>query len=314
MGLVHSLYTESFPPASKFSVSDIPDLTGRVIIVTGANTGIGKETAKALLAHNATVYLAARNENKTKQAIADLKQETGNEGIFLELDLSDLRSVKRAAEEYLRQGKDLHVLFNNAGVMGPPIDQLTKQGYDVQFGTNVLGHFYFTKLLLPALLRGAKSSPDGKARVVNTSSSTSLLVSSVDFNTLKDSPARFRKDTRTLYSQSKLGNVLFSNALARRYGDQGIVSASLNPGNLDSEIRRHGVSWGRKLIGPLILYPSYLGALTQLWAGTSTEGAQMNGKYLIPWARIGNRPNPAAYDEKLQDDLWDWMEEQVKEL
>ncbi|PPR04095.1 hypothetical protein CVT24_010668 [Panaeolus cyanescens] len=276
--------------------------------------GIGKETAKALLAHNATVYLAARNENKTKQAIADLKQETGKEGIFLELDLSDLRSVKRAAEEYLRQGHDLHVLFNNAGVMGPPIDHLTKQGYDAQFGTNVLGHFYFTKLLLPALLRGAKSSPDGKARVVNTSSSTSLLVNGVDFNTFKDSPARLRYSSRTLYSQSKLGNVLFSNALARRYGDKGIVSTSLNPGNLDSEIRRHGVSWGRRMIGPLILYPSPLGALTQLWAGTSSEGATLNGKYLIPWARVGNRPNPAGYDEKLQDDLWDWMEEQVKDL
>lgn len=163
--------------------------------------------------------------------------------------------------------------------MAPPIEQVTTQGYDLQFGTNVLGalsykfpcntqpnlflgHFYLTKLLSPALLAGAGSSPDGKARVVNTASSASLFVGEVDFNTLKDTPARKKRSPEMLYSQSKLvgsiclfldnpirtillnqGNVLFSNELARRYGDQGIVSTSLNPGNLQSDIQRHLSTW-----------------------------------------------------------------------
>jgi len=162
--------------------------------------------------------------------------------------------------------------------MAPPIEQVTTQGYDLQFGTNVLGalsykfpcntqpnlflgHFYFTKLLTPALLAGAASSPDGKARVVNTASSASLFVGGVDFNTLKDTPARKKRSPEILYSQSKLvgfclfpdnpiqttlliqGNVLFSNEFARRYGDQGIVSTSLNPGNLKSDIQRHLSTW-----------------------------------------------------------------------
>jgi len=166
--------------------------------------------------------------------------------------------------------------------MAPPIEQVTTQGYDLQFGTNVLGalshnfqgstqpifflgHFYFTKLLIPALLAGAQSSPDGKARVVNTSSSASLFIGEVDFNTLKDTPARKKRAPEMLYSQSKLvgvfaysqitpfklhiqGNVLFSNELARRYGDQGIVSTSLNPGNLKSDIQRHLSTWEWLLI------------------------------------------------------------------
>ncbi|KDR82951.1 hypothetical protein GALMADRAFT_238648 [Galerina marginata CBS 339.88] len=312
MGIVPSVINQSWPPKSQFTVDDIPDLTGKVIIVTGANTGVGKETAKALLAHNAKVYVAARSQEKAEKAIKDLKNDTGKEGIYLKMDLSDLKSVKAAAEEFLSKEKELHILFNNAGVMAPPVGEITAQDYDLQFGTNVLGHFYFTKLLLPALLAGAKASPDGKARVVNTSSSTSLFVSGIDFNTLKDTPARKKKLTSTLYSQSKLGNVLFANELARRYGDQGIISTSLNPGNLRSDLQRY-MSGIEAWLTNLILHPVQYGALTQLYAGTSPQGVEMNGKYLIPWARIG-KPNPAGEDVKLAAELWKWMEEQVENV
>ncbi|KAF9484233.1 NAD(P)-binding protein [Pholiota conissans] len=310
MGLVYSLYTETFPPRSKFTSDDIPDLSGKVIIVTGGNSGIGKETAKALLAHNAKVYIAARNPERVKQAIDDLKQQTGKEAIFLPLDLSDLHSVKAAAEEFNGKEKELHVLFNNAGVMMPPIDMLTAQGYDLQFGTNVLGHFYFTKLLIPALLAGAKSSPDGVARVVNTSSSASLLTSDVDFNTLTDTEARKKKSSINLYWQSKLGNVLFANELNRRYRDQGIVATSLNPGNIDSNLQRY-MHWFSYTVFSFMLYPASYGALTQLWAGTSAEGANMGGQYLIPWART-SQGNVAGKDPVLAGELWKWMEEKVQ--
>jgi len=203
------------------------------------------------------------------------------------------------------------VLFNNAGVMVPPIEQVTAQNYDLQFGTNVLGHFYFTKLLIPALLAGAKSSPDSRARVVNTSSSASLFVGGVDFNTLKDTPAR-KKLGPALYAQSKLGNVLFSNELARRYEDQGITSTSLNPGNLRSDLFRH-LPKAFSLLSHPVLYPAEYGALTQLWAGTSPQGLELGGKYLIPWARIGTG-NVVGQDVELAGELWKWMEEQVENV
>ncbi|KJA17447.1 hypothetical protein HYPSUDRAFT_206169 [Hypholoma sublateritium FD-334 SS-4] len=309
MGVVASLINEGYPPESKFTPDNIPDLTGKVIIVTGSNTGVGKATVKALLEKNAKVYMACRNQLKAAEAILELQKQTGREATFLQLDLSDLHSVKAAAEEFLTKEDELHVLFNNAGVMLNHIDELTTQGYDIQFGTNVLGHYYFTTLLLPALLAGAKSSPDGKARVVNTASAAAMFISDIDLNHLKDTPERRKKGTGVMYSQSKLGNVVFSNELARRYGAQGIVSTSLNPGNLDSDLMRHISSWQHSLVKLILWDPSY-GALTQLWAGTSPEGAQLNGKYLIPWARIGSA-SAAGSDPKLGAQMWDWMEKQV---
>ncbi|KAF6745194.1 hypothetical protein DFP72DRAFT_824718 [Ephemerocybe angulata] len=279
ISIIRSMIDQGFPPKSKFSVNDIPDLAGQVVIVTGANTGVGKETAKALLNHNAKVYFAARDKERAEQAIKDLKEETGKEGIFLQLDLSDLPSVKRAAEEFLKLEPQLHILFNNAGVMAPPVDQLTKQGYDLQFGTNVLGHWYFTKLVLPALLAPSKATSGKTGRVIHTSSSGSLLASTLKFETFKDHPSRTKAGTEYLYTQN---------------------------------LQRHLGPITKKLVG-LVLYPTPYGALTQLWAGTSEEGVHMNGKYLIPWARYGTA-NPVAQDEKLGRDLWTWLQEQVDSI
>ncbi|KAI0369416.1 NAD(P)-binding protein [Pilatotrama ljubarskyi] len=175
--------SQAYPPKSQFTVDQIPDLTGRVVIVTGdysllqRDVGIGYETIQALLQHNAKVYMASRSRVKVDAAIASLKEATGKEALFLELDLSSLASVKRAAQEFLSREHELHILFNNAGVMMPPIDQVTKDGYDLQFGTNVLGHFYFTELVMPALLAGVESSPDHHARVITTSSAGAYLES-----------------------------------------------------------------------------------------------------------------------------------------
>ncbi|KAH6912847.1 hypothetical protein BKA70DRAFT_1265218 [Coprinopsis sp. MPI-PUGE-AT-0042] len=309
MGSTLSFFTEMFPPASKFSVEDIPDLSGKVMIVTGANAGIGKETAKALLKKNAKVYMAARSQEKAESTIQELKEETGKEGIFLKLDLADLKSVKSAAEEFSRKEDRLHVLFNNGGVMVPPIEDVTAQGYDLQFGTNVIGHFYLTKLLLPVLVSTAKAT-GSKTRVVHTSSSGSLNAKIMDFNTFKDGPVRQKLRPWGLYFQSKLGNVIVANEFARRYGKDGVVSCSLNPGNLETDLLRHAGTMA-KLAGKLILYPAPMGALTQLWAGTTDAGLDLNGKYLIPWARVGT-PNPLGNDVKLGGILWKWLEDQVE--
>ncbi|KAH6912195.1 hypothetical protein BKA70DRAFT_1266946 [Coprinopsis sp. MPI-PUGE-AT-0042] len=308
MGSFTSALREAFPPTSKFSTDNIPDLTGKVIIVTGANAGVGKETAQALLAKNAKVYMAGRSTTKLAEAIKQVKAATGKEGIPLQIDLADLPSIKRGVEEFLSKESQLHILFNNAGVMNPPVKDVTAQGYDLQFGTNVLGHFYLTKLLVPTLLSTAKATGT-KTRVVHTSSSASNMTSKLDFNTFKDGP---HAGSTLLGFCTHRGNIVLANEFARRYGDQNLVSCSCNPGNLKTDLQRHtgGVT---AFIINMMVYPAPMGALTQLWAGTTEEGASMNGKYLVPWARYGNA-NPAAQDPKLGEDLWKWLEEQVADV
>ncbi|KAF8630262.1 hypothetical protein AX17_005448 [Amanita inopinata Kibby_2008] len=312
MGLITSQIHQTWPPKSQFSVDDIPDLSGKVVIVTGANTGIGKETAKVLLAHNAKVYMACRNESKAQAAITELREITGKEGIFLPLDLADLRSVKASTEIFLSKEKELHILYNSGGVMACPVDQTTVQGYDLQFGVNVLGHYYFTKLLLPALTEAAKNSSNGHSRVVNTSSAAHEFLRTIDFNTLKDGPARRKKISEILYCQSKLGNVVASLEFSRRYHDQGIVFTSVNPGTIKSDLQRH-LSWMQRSILHMILYDISYGALTQLYAGTSPEAVGFDGKYLVPWARVG-KSTVASRNPELGKELWTWLEEQVQDI
>lgn len=315
MGLLFSFIKQTWPPASRFSVDDIPDLSGKVIIVTGGNAGIGYETAKALLTRNARVYIASRSPEKAKKAIDHLRLECGGkEAIFLPLDLASLKEVKACAEEFLSKEKKLHVLFNNGGVMEPPVDQLTKDRCDLTIGVNLLGHFYLTKLLLPALESGAQTSSDGKARVVNTSSFTYELSSNLDYDLFRDGPTRKRSlsSTEKMYSQSKFGNVVFSTELARRYGDEGIVSTSVNPGHIETDIQ-NSLSGARRFFIRRLTYPVAQGALTQLYAGSTTEGANLNGKHLAPWAQVYPQSS-ASQDPEIGETLWNWLEEQIQNV
>ncbi|KAJ7150178.1 NAD(P)-binding protein [Mycena filopes] len=298
MVVLLSSISQAWPSRSKFSVNDIPSLSGQVMIVTGGNSGVGKETVKALLQHDAKVYIAARNREKVQAAIDELEEMTGKRAEFLPLDLADLHAVKRGAEEFARYETRLDVLFNNGCV--------TTQGFDLQFGTNVLGHFYFTTLLLSLLL--ATAAPGAPARVINTASSAAdLFTPPINFNTLKDGPARKKAGTEGLYFQSKFGNVSFSNELARRYGDRGIMSVALNPGNLRTDLQRH-LTGIKAFLLDLTLYPVANGALTQLWAATTEAGKTFGGQYLIPWARVGKTLSTDVVAER---ELWTWLKEQV---
>ncbi|TFY57558.1 hypothetical protein EVJ58_g6951 [Rhodofomes roseus] len=304
-------------PAGNFKAEDVPDLSGRVAVVTGGNVGIGWETIKVLLQRNAKVYMASRSRQKAEAAIERLKTETGKEAIFLELDLGSLASVRRAASEFLSKESELHILFNNAGVMGPPLDQLTSDGLDLQFGTNVIGHHLLTKLLLPALLAGVRSSPDQHARVITTSSS-GAMIGAIDFASVRDGPARRKYTKEALYAQSKLANAIQARELAKRYGGEGIVAISADPGSIETDLQRYYrdvpgiVGVLTHLFLKTILRPAPFGALTQLWAGTMPEAINHNGKYAIPAARIA--PCRAeAYDDELGKRVWEFLEEEVKE-
>ncbi|THH10679.1 hypothetical protein EW146_g8297 [Bondarzewia mesenterica] len=339
MGQHWSLRSQWFPPRPLFSTDHIPDLSNRIAIVTGGNTGIGKETVRALLSHNARVYLAARDPLKAQLAIDDLKSDTGKDTLyFLECDLADMKSVARAAETFLSKEHELHMLFNNGGVMWTDVSQLTKDGYDLQFGTNCLGHALLTLRLIPALLAGARSSPDAKARVVTTASLAAYL-DVIHWGTFRPGPERDKLDTYALYNQSKHANVVFAKELARRYGDKGIVSTSVNPGNLKTELQRHMDPISRFFTNAvayqqnLVLYPVPYGALTQLYAGTSPESVNLNGKvriplpflssppdsfklrpqFLVPWARVAEC-RPEASDPEIGKRLWEYIEQETKDV
>jgi retinol dehydrogenase 12 len=188
---------------------------------------VGKELAQILYSHNAKVYVAARSEEKAKRAIelieAAFPKSTG-QLIFLHLDLDDLTTIKKSAEEFLSKEKKLDVLWNNAGVMIPPQGSKTKQGYELQLGTNNLAPFLFTKLLTPILASTAKMSPPGTVRVVWVSSGAAQSFSptnGVDMDNLdyKNDKAAWHK-----YGVSKAGNYLHSVEYARRYQGDGLIS------------------------------------------------------------------------------------------
>ncbi|KAH9973215.1 hypothetical protein BGW80DRAFT_1459128 [Lactifluus volemus] len=247
-----SIIRQLVPPEPVWDTSRVPDQAGKIVIITGGNEGIGRETARMLLSKGAKVYIAARSEERSQRTITELKEETGKDSIdFLNLDLSDLASIKTAVEQFRSKETALHTLYNNTCVMYTPIEKVTAQGWDMQFGTNVLGHFYLTKLLLPVLTETAKKAPAKTVRVINVSSIGHYLGAEegIRWSTLTpgDQMAEERKKLGSirLFGQSKLGNILFSNELARRYGGEGIVSISLHPG---TDLSRHAGSFVDRII------------------------------------------------------------------
>ncbi|KAM0753302.1 NAD(P)-binding protein [Meredithblackwellia eburnea MCA 4105] len=311
------LSTTFLPPASKFLPEiDMPDLTGKVAVVTGGNAGIGFQTCKQLLLHNCSVILAARSSAKGNEAVDKLKKETGKDDIqFLQLDLGDLKQVRVAAADLLTKVDKIDILFNNAGVMIPPLDQLTTQGYDLQFGTNVIGPYLFTTLVIPALEKAKQG------RIINTASSGHNFApkgDGIEFGVVAGGEERdaFIKKAGTglgtkfnLYGQSKLGNILVSNQWARELAPKGIVSCSLHPGGIRTELQRHSGSFFEWL-SEYLLYPASMGAYTQLYAGTTATPEEINGKYLNPWARI-HRSSAQGDNVPFQELLKTWLDEQV---
>ena len=248
---------------------DIPDLSSRVIIVTGGNDGVGKETVKQLAKHDPEkLYLCARSSSKAEAAIADISRAVPNAQItFLELDLASFASVKRAADTVLLSVTHLDLLINNAGVMCLP-PSLTKDGYEVQFGTNHMGHALFTKLLMPLLSKTA-SQPGADVRIIS-------LSSAAEKNTIKGgfvpekclTPMETEHEIKR-YGQSKLANILFTKELARRYPN--ITSVAIHPGRVQTPLIEHwvnGPGWWPRLVrlsdSIVVPMPVEQGALTQL--------------------------------------------------
>ncbi|KAH7101567.1 NAD(P)-binding protein [Auriculariales sp. MPI-PUGE-AT-0066] len=304
-----SFISELFPPTkSPWTGDNMPDQSGKVFIVTGGNSGIGKETCRHLLLKGGKVYMGARSRERAEVAIAELATETGGrKAIFLPLDLADLASVKTAAVQFLQSESQLHVLFNSGGVMATPIDQLTKDGYDLQFGTNVIGHYYLTTLLLPTLVATSRAT-GARSRIITTAAALYRMHPRVNYATLRDGPARRKLDPQVLYAQSKFANIVLSNEYARRYG-QDIVAVSLHPGVFHSELQKHIEPSLMSWLTGLMTVPLWMGALNQMYAGTMPEAEKYHGKYMIPWVREGCGTKEIR-DIKTAQALWDWLEQE----
>jgi len=273
MQRLHSNIRQAFPPAPTFTAANVGDLTGKVYLVTGANTGVGKALAGLLYAAHARVYVAARSEAKAREAIAALEAaHPASRGalLFLPLDLADLSAVRAAAADFLARESRLHVLFNNAGVMTPPQGTTTAQGYEQQLGTNCVGTFLFSRLLAPLLLATAATEPPGAVRVVWVSSSAADILSPAGGVPLDNLDYHVDRTPAYKYGVSKAGNYYHATEFARRYRASGVVSVPLNPGNLKSELARHRGWVERKVLG-LFTYDPMYGAYTELFAGLSPE-------------------------------------------
>jgi len=264
---------------------------GKVVVVTGSNVGIGLETAVGVAALEATTVLACRNTAKAEAAAKEVTQRTWNDDVHVvPLDLADLASVRKAAEDVLSRWDRLDVLVNNAGGTWSQ-RQLTAQGFEYTFGVNHLGHFYLTNLLLDRLRATAP------ARVVNVTSVGHHFASKgMRFDDLQ---SERRYDGMDAYCRSKLANVLFTRELARRLAGSGVTANAAHPGWVRSRFGMDGdlsgvMGVGIRLMRPFQITPAR-GARTSLYLATSPEVAGRTGMY---WVRC----KPGHMDRRARDD------------
>jgi NAD(P)-dependent dehydrogenase (short-subunit alcohol dehydrogenase family) len=298
--------------------ADIPALNGKRILITGANSGIGYHTALVLAQKGAHVILACRDPARGDAALTRLKTvEPGASAELAVLDLASLESIRDFALHQLAEERPLHTLINNAGVMAPPKRLETADGFEMQFGTNVLGHFALTGLLMP-LLEWAASSD--RPRIV-TVASIAHKRGRLDFNDLMSTQ---RYSPMRSYQQSKLGNLMFAFELARRLRATGsrVMSVAVHPGVANTNLFRAGDrsaldSAARAAASQLIgafLNSEAAGALPTLYAATSLDA--VDGGYYGPtgWMEMrGDRVGDAAIASQAQDtrsaqQLWDACE------
>jgi protochlorophyllide reductase len=301
-----------------WSAAAIPDQSGRLALVTGANSGLGLETARALAAHGATVVLACRSPQKAAAARAQLLEDLARTAMAqgaldcLTLDLADLASVAAAADTLEKRYGRLDLLINNAGVMAPP-RTLTRDGFELQFGTNHLGHFALTQALLP-LFQG-QTDP----RVVNVTSGAQYF-GRIDFDDLQ---GERRYDRWKAYSQSKLANVMFTLELQRRLDatNAGIRAMAAHPGLARTSLQPSSVAASGSWIEPIayrLLDPLFqtaaMGALPQLYAATAPEASPAGHYGPDGLGGMGGWPKPvpvaaAALDTSQCQRLWQVSQE-----
>ncbi len=292
-------------PQQKWDSSNIEDQNGRVAIVTGSSSGIGYETARILANKNAEVIIAVRNQEKGEKALQKIKSQNKDANVkVMFLDLASLHSVKSFATEFKQQYARLDLLINNAGVMMPPYSK-TQDGFELQFGTNHLGHFALTAQLIDLI----KSTPN--SRIVNVSSNAHKM-GNLDFDDLNWENRKYK--SMKSYGDSKIANIYFTYELARGIDrtSEGPVVACAHPGWTATELQRHtGVF---EFLNTFFAQDIPMGALPTLYAALGSD--VKSGDYFGPSGFMEMRgypkrveTNQLSKDEKIAKKLWDVSEE-----
>ncbi|KAI1500630.1 NAD(P)-binding protein [Biscogniauxia marginata] len=294
--------------------SDIPSLEGKVILITGANTGLGKQAALELAKHKpAQIWITARNIEKGDAVFSELKSQAADTSFFLQqLDLTSFDSIRRAAKEFLALATRLDILFLNAGIMGHPA-AVTQDGYKIHMGTNHLGHALLLKLLTPLLVKTAIEPPSVDVRVVIMSSVGYKFSNpeGIQFDDLKK--ARVEGITPVMqYSQSKLTNLLYAQQVAKRYPQ--FTTVSVHPGSVKTELfsREPGDEQMRHLqtaVAPAKSIAVEEGVKNQLWAATAPT--VKSGVYYEPIG-VADMATGLARDEEMAQKLWVWTEKELE--
>jgi NAD(P)-dependent dehydrogenase (short-subunit alcohol dehydrogenase family) len=272
-------------------MSKARDLAGRTILITGANTGIGRTAALALGRRGARLYLAGRSEERHRPVLDALRAEGQDAAHFLPLELGDLASVRACAERFLATGEPLHVLINNAGLAGQK--GVTADGFEKTFGVNHLGHFLLTELLLERLKASAPS------RVVIVASRAHTRVRGVDFDALRRPTASGTGFPE--YGVSKLCNVLHARELARRLEGSGVSVFALHPGVVATDVWRE-VPWPLRGLAKLFMRSDEEGAAPTLHCAAAPGIEAESGSYYDELRR--REPSRVARDEALAAELW----------
>lgn len=263
MGKLACLEQWAYAPAA------MGELDGRTFLLTGTSTGIGRETVRELARRGATVFMTARSRERAQPVIEQITAEVAGARLrFLALDLGELESVRACAAAFLDTGEPLHVLVNNAGVAGRR--GLTSSGFELAFGTNHVGHFLLTSLLLDRL---RESAP---ARIVGVSSVAHYDARGIDFDAVRRSTRSFTGMPE--YAVSKLANLLHVQELARRLHGSGVTTYALHPGVVASDIWRR-VPWPVRPLMKRRMLSTEDGARTSLYCATAPELARESGRY-----------------------------------
>jgi NAD(P)-dependent dehydrogenase (short-subunit alcohol dehydrogenase family) len=280
-------------------------MTGKTVIVTGGNSGIGKATAVALARAGARTVITARDQARGIQAVADIGQASGSDLVELVVfDLGDLASVRAGAAELLERCPRIDVLINNAGLVLTDRAE-TVDGYEATFAINHLGPFLLTELLTDRLVASAPS------RVVNVASTAHRSARrGLDFEDLQ---SRQRYKGMQVYGSSKLANILFTTELASRLSGRGVTANSVHPGTVATGYGRDGdtrgfLAFGLKVIKPFVLTPER-GARTSVYLASSEDVAGVTGKYFVKCK--ARKPSAAAQDETAARRLWAVSEQLV---
>lgn len=305
----------TFNPAT-----DIPSLVGKVILITGGNTGIGKQTALDLSKRSPTqLWISARNTTTGNEALSEIQAAASPKTSvkLLQMDLTSFQSIKDAAKKFTSEvhGDRLDILYLNAGIMGGE-PGVTKEGYEKQFGTNHMGHALLLKLLTPLLLKASKERIGNEARVIQLSStghkSSQLPPGGIDLSTIKSPQTQYSGAKK--YCQSKLANAVYPPAYAERYPT--ITSIAIHPGEVKTGLFSTGANGGgwivtflAYVVAPLVCVSVEEGAKNSLYVGTM-EGIK-SGEYYEPVGKLQGASTMVT-NGKLSKELWKWTEAELE--